>query len=121
MSIFSESFNTRPSSELPPQLSISEILRLSSASRAKNFRKYCPENVYISMIVAYPTKWTTMLPPLPNVTLDASGVQQVVINVGDSNFGEIFPKEHVEFIDRLKIVGKRSAEDDNGDGDGRSK
>ncbi|KAF9313099.1 hypothetical protein BG006_004221, partial [Podila minutissima] len=44
---------------------------------------------------------------------DPSGVQQVVINVSDDNFGDIFPKEHVEFIDRLKNVGKRPAEDDD--------
>ncbi|KAG9061694.1 hypothetical protein KI688_007275 [Linnemannia hyalina] len=29
---------------------------------AKTFRKYCPDNVYISMTVAYPTKWTDKLP-----------------------------------------------------------
>lgn len=55
---------------------------------------------------------------LPKVT---SGVQQVVINVGNDNFGEIFPKDHVEFIDRLKNVGKRSAGDDDSDGEDRSK
>lgn len=44
-------------------------------------------------------------------------MQQVVINVGDDNFSGIFPKEHVEFIDRLKNVGKRSAEDDGNDDD----
>ena len=29
---------------------------------AKNFRMYCPDNVYISMIVAYSTKWTDKPP-----------------------------------------------------------
>ncbi|KAG9064270.1 hypothetical protein KI688_003458 [Linnemannia hyalina] len=51
---------------------------------------------------------------------DTSGVQQVVINVSDDNFGEIFPKDHVEF-DRLKNVRKRSAEDDDGYGDDHTK
>ena len=55
------------------------------------------------MIVAYPTKWTPKLPALPSATTDTSGVQQVVINIGDNNFGKIFPKEQVEFIDRLKM------------------
>ncbi|KAF9307709.1 hypothetical protein BG003_000340 [Podila horticola] len=86
-------------------------------SHEKDFRSYCPDNIYISMVVAYPTKWTSKLPILPNATLDASDVQQVVINIGDNNFSKIFPEEHVEFIDRLKNVRKRSAEDDNGDGD----
>ncbi|KAI9234800.1 MAG: hypothetical protein BYD32DRAFT_438885 [Podila humilis] len=90
-------------------------------SHAKDFRKYCPDNIYISMIVAYPTKWTSKLPALPDATLDASGLWQVVINVGDNNFGDIFPKDHVEFIDRLKDVGKRSAGDDDNDGEDRFK
>ncbi|KAK5829079.1 hypothetical protein F5H01DRAFT_393140 [Linnemannia elongata] len=54
------------------------------------------------MIVAYPTKWSSQLPALSDLPKDTSGVQQVVINVSDNNFGKIFPKEHVEFIDRLK-------------------
>ena len=69
---------------------------------AKTFRKYCPDNVYISMIVAYPTKWTDNLPGSSELPKDPSGVQQVVVNVSDDNFGDIFPKEHVEFIDRFK-------------------
>lgn len=90
-------------------------------SHAKNFHKYCPDNIYISMIVAYPTRWTSKLPALPHATLNARGVQQVVINVGDNNYGDIFPKDHVEFIDRLKNVGKRSAGNDDSDGEDRSK
>jgi len=41
---------------------------------------------------------------------DPSGVQQVVINVNDNNFGAIFPKEQVEFIDQLKNARKRTAD-----------
>ncbi|KAF9968657.1 hypothetical protein BGZ65_012614, partial [Modicella reniformis] len=41
-----------------------------------------------------------------------SGVQQVAINVSDDNFGDIFPKDRVEFIDRLKNARKRFADDD---------
>lgn len=67
------------------------------------------------MTIAYPSQWTSKLPLLPGTTLDASSMQQVVINVG-----EIFPEAHVEFIDRLKNVRKRSAEDD-GDDDDRTK
>ncbi|KAF9311329.1 hypothetical protein BG006_004580, partial [Podila minutissima] len=73
------------------------------------------------MIVAYPTKWTDKLPAPSELPKDPSGVQQVVINVGDDNFGDIFPRKHVEFIDRLKNVGKCSAEDDDHDGDDRTK
>ncbi|KAG0085988.1 hypothetical protein BGZ93_000347 [Podila epicladia] len=86
---------------------------------AETFRS--PDNVYISMIVAYPTKWTDKLPALSDLPRDTSGVQQVVTNIGDYNFGDIFPREHVEFIDRLKNVGKRSAKTDDDDGEDRTK
>jgi len=88
---------------------------------AKNFRKYCSNNIYISMIVAYSTKWTDKLPAPSELPKVPSGVQQVVINVGDDNFGDVFPREHVEFIERLKNVGKRSAENGDDDGDDRTK
>lgn len=88
---------------------------------AKNFRKYCPNNVYISMIVAYPTKWTDKLPAPSELPKDPSGVQQVVINISDDNFGDIFPQEHVEFIDRLKNARKRSADDDDSNDEDCSK
>ena len=42
-----------------------------------------------------------VLSELPKYT---GGVQLVVINTGDDCFGDIFPKEHVEFIDRLKSI-----------------
>ncbi|KAK3806213.1 MAG: hypothetical protein J3R72DRAFT_499657 [Linnemannia gamsii] len=88
---------------------------------AKNFRKYCPDNVYISMIVAYPTKWTDKLPAPSELPKDPSGVQQVVINISDNNFSDIFPQEHVEFIDRLKNARKRSADDDDSNDEDCSK
>lgn len=50
--------------------------------------------------------------------LSTSGV---VFNIGDNNFGEIFPKEHVEFIDRLESARKWPAENYDGNGDDRSK
>ena len=93
-------------------------------SHAKDFRQYRPDNVYISMVVAYPTKWTewtSNLPSLSDLPKDTSGVQQVVINVGDNNFADIFPKDHVEFIDRLKTITKRNAADSNNGGAGRLK
>jgi len=95
-----------------------EALSTVSASKiedhATTFRKYCPDNVYISMIVAYPLRWTEKLLSPSDLPEDPSGVQQVIINVSDSNFGDIFPKEHVQFIDRLKNARKRSVDDDDG-------
>ncbi|KAI9236969.1 MAG: hypothetical protein BYD32DRAFT_462010 [Podila humilis] len=71
-------------------------------SHVKDFRDYYQDKVYINMIVAYPTKWSSKLSALSDLPKDTSGVQQVVINVGDDNFSKIFPKDHVEFINRLR-------------------
>ncbi|KAF9278696.1 hypothetical protein BGZ68_008413 [Mortierella alpina] len=53
---------------------LSTVSALKIDDHAKDFRKYCPVNVYSSMIVAYPIKWAEAL------WGDSSGVQQVVIN-----------------------------------------
>ncbi|KAG0053924.1 hypothetical protein BGZ90_006089 [Linnemannia elongata] len=88
----------------------------------KNFQNFCPDNIYISMVVAYPMVCGARLPPAVEVPeKDARGVQQVVIRVSDINFSQIFPKEHVEFIDRLKNTGKRAADDVDSDDEDRSK
>ncbi|KAF8923384.1 hypothetical protein BGZ58_003018 [Dissophora ornata] len=88
---------------------------------AKFFRKYCPEKVYISMVVAYPTKWAKILlqpeEQSKKILKDSSSVQQVVINVGDHNFGNIFPKDHVEFINRLKNAGEKRTATESGSED----
>ncbi|KAG9065969.1 hypothetical protein KI688_002266 [Linnemannia hyalina] len=89
--------------------------------QAKNFRKYCPDNVYISMIVAYPTKWTEKLPAPSELPKGPSGVQKVVINISDDYFSDIFLQEHVEFIDRLKNARKRSVDDDDSNDEDCSK
>ncbi|KAI8357234.1 hypothetical protein B0O80DRAFT_527888 [Mortierella sp. GBAus27b] len=92
---------------------LSTVSAAKIEGHAKGFRKYCPNNVYISMIIAYPTKWTDKLLAPSELPKDLSGVQQVVINVSDDNFGGVFPQEHVEFIDRLKNARKRSADVDD--------
>ncbi|KAF9122932.1 hypothetical protein BGW39_009390 [Mortierella sp. 14UC] len=96
------------------------ILATVSASciqdHAKGFQDFCPDNIYISMVVAYPMICAPKLPPAIEVPEeDARGVQQVVIRVSDTNFAQIFPNEHVKFIDRLKNVGKRAADDIDSD------
>ncbi|KAG0079052.1 hypothetical protein BGZ92_001213, partial [Podila epicladia] len=71
---------------------LSTVSALKIEGHAETFRKYCPDNVYVSMIVAYCTKWTDKLPAHSELEKDESAVQQVVINVSDDNFGDIFPK-----------------------------
>ncbi|KAK5797268.1 hypothetical protein F5H01DRAFT_327326 [Linnemannia elongata] len=69
---------------------------------AENFRKYCPDNVYISVIVAYPTKCTDKLPAPSELPEDPSSIQQFVVNISDNNLGDFFPQEHVAFIDQQR-------------------
>ncbi|KAI8598060.1 hypothetical protein EDD21DRAFT_198776 [Dissophora ornata] len=54
---------------------LSTVSAAKIEGHAKNFRKYCPNKVYISMIVAYPTKWTDKLPAPSELPKDVSGVQ----------------------------------------------
>ncbi|KAG0279256.1 hypothetical protein BGZ97_009605 [Linnemannia gamsii] len=85
---------------------------------AKDFQNFCPNNIYISMVVAYPMVCGARLPPAVEVPKkDACDVQQVVTHVSDTNFSQIFPKELVKFIDRLKNAGKRAADDVDSDDD----
>ncbi|KAF8943395.1 hypothetical protein BGZ47_005469 [Haplosporangium gracile] len=88
---------------------------------AKDFGNFCPDNIYISMVVAYPMRCSRFLPPVEVPKVDEDGLQQVVIRVGDKNFGRIFPKDHVEFIDRIKNVKKRSVDGIDSDDEDRSK
>ncbi|KAG0364878.1 hypothetical protein BGX24_004416, partial [Mortierella sp. AD032] len=83
---------------------------------AKDFQKFCPANIYISMVVAYPMICAPRLSPVVEVPdMDAHGIQQVVIRISDINFAHIFPEKHVSFINRLKNAGKRAADDDYSD------
>ncbi|KAG0354775.1 hypothetical protein BGX24_006836, partial [Mortierella sp. AD032] len=44
-------------------------------------------------------------------------MRQAVNHRGDHNFGEIFYKDHVEFVGRLRTMGMRLADDDDEDSD----
>ncbi|KAF9536525.1 hypothetical protein EC957_010545 [Mortierella hygrophila] len=87
----------------------------------KDFHNFCPDNIYISMVVAYPMVCGTRLPAVKVPEKDERGLQQVMIRVCDTNFGQIFPEEHVKFINRLKNAGKRTANDADNDNEDRSK
>ncbi|KFH72982.1 hypothetical protein MVEG_00207 [Podila verticillata NRRL 6337] len=49
--------------------------------------------------------------------MEAMKINTLPTNVSDNNFGEILFKEHAEFIDRLKNLGKLFTEDDGNDND----
>ncbi|KAK3836798.1 MAG: hypothetical protein J3R72DRAFT_526114 [Linnemannia gamsii] len=62
---------------------------------AKDFQKFYPDNIYISMVVAYPMIYAPKMPPTIDVPeKDARGVQQVVIRVSETNFGQINKSDH---------------------------
>ncbi|KAG0045171.1 hypothetical protein BGZ83_009586 [Gryganskiella cystojenkinii] len=89
------------------------------------FYLYCPAKVCISMILEYPSNLITMMPPRPDLDLRTlairgshlqqqqnddviSGMEQVVIKVDDQNFAEIFPEHHVEFLDSIRSLSKKT-------------
>ncbi|KAF9095671.1 hypothetical protein BGX27_001225 [Mortierella sp. AM989] len=70
---------------------LSAVSAPKTEGHTKTFRKHCPDNVYISMIAAYPTKWTDKLSTPSDLPKDPSGVQQAETNVNENNFDDIFP------------------------------
>ncbi|KAF8970523.1 hypothetical protein BGZ46_010474, partial [Entomortierella lignicola] len=58
---------------------------------------YCPNGVYISMVIAYPAEVITfrqVVRPDPTPEL-GTDLQRVMIKIDDSNFAQIFPASHV--------------------------
>ncbi|KAG0043659.1 hypothetical protein BGZ83_011149 [Gryganskiella cystojenkinii] len=90
----------------------------------KGFDEYCPANIYIGMIIAYPANLVSLLRPRPDIDFNAiktrlaslcskpdrsfqsGGLQQVVIKIDSRNFAAIFPQDHVEFLDSIKTPVK---------------
>ncbi|KAF9583670.1 hypothetical protein BGW38_008886, partial [Lunasporangiospora selenospora] len=56
---------------------LSTVLAPKIGAHVKSFRQFCPDNVYISMIVGYPTKWSDNLLAPSKLPKNSSGVQQV--------------------------------------------
>ncbi|KAG0262915.1 hypothetical protein DFQ27_002036 [Actinomortierella ambigua] len=74
----------------------------------EDLRRYCPDNVYISIMVTHPMEWTRLMPSRPLFQMKgAEDVQRVAIQVDDDNFDEIFPKECVEFIQKIQRMTRR--------------
>ncbi|KAF9153552.1 hypothetical protein BGX20_004877, partial [Mortierella sp. AD010] len=71
---------------------------------------YCPCGIYISMVITYPAEVVSFQVMRPDPDPELEGLKRVIINVDDSNFAQIFPKSHVNFLDKLKKF-KRRAED----------
>ncbi|KAF9993836.1 hypothetical protein BGZ79_001448, partial [Entomortierella chlamydospora] len=63
---------------------------------------YCPSGIYISMVITYPAEVVSFQVMRPDPNPELEGLKRVIINVDDSNFAQIFPKSHVNFLDKLK-------------------
>ncbi|KAF9383204.1 hypothetical protein BGX21_001624 [Mortierella sp. AD011] len=75
-------------------------------------RDYCPSGIYISMVVSYPAEVISFQVKRPDPEIEGvEGVRRVVINVDNNNFAQIFPHDHVKFLDKLKNF-KRHADDE---------
>ncbi|KAF9271400.1 hypothetical protein BGZ88_006219 [Linnemannia elongata] len=81
----------------------------SVMQHAADLSKYCPtDKTCINMVISYPVKVTARLIPRPDP--DFKDLKEVVIKVDETNFGAIFPRSHVEFLDRTKTRLKWQAE-----------
>lgn len=54
------------------------------------------------MVFTYPTEQVNFRVVQPDPEPEFEGLQCVSIDVDDSNFPDIFPRCHVEFLDKLK-------------------
>ncbi|KAF9115317.1 hypothetical protein BGX30_006319 [Mortierella sp. GBA39] len=122
------------------QLKLRQMLTKANSNRAvefvskqkvnehvKDFEEYCPANVYVSVINAYPAKVTDSMRPRPDIDFEGivarraslrprprksfhdNDLQQVTIRVEQCNFAKTFPKSHVDFLDGIKTLVKRPA------------
>ncbi|KAI8356979.1 hypothetical protein B0O80DRAFT_446273 [Mortierella sp. GBAus27b] len=63
---------------------------------------FCPSGTYVSMVITYPAEVVNFQVVRPNPKPELEGLQRVSIRIDDSNFPKIFPRRHVEFLDKLK-------------------
>lgn len=81
-------------------------------SQTPRLHDYCLTGVYISMIITYPAEVVKFQIVRPDPEPELDGLKHVSINIDDNNFPQIFPKRHVQFLDRLK-QHKRPAADES--------
>ncbi|KAF9158920.1 hypothetical protein DFQ26_007100, partial [Actinomortierella ambigua] len=105
----------------------------------QDLSQFCPNNVFISMVIVYPAKVVAKLRPRPDIKYNLrpgpdikynlrprpdikynlrprrdskhKRLTQVQVLIDESNISEIFPKSHVDFLDEIKDPMKRQAVD----------
>ncbi|KAF8925988.1 hypothetical protein BGZ52_006206, partial [Haplosporangium bisporale] len=61
-----------------------------------------------NMVITYPTEIANFKVVRPDPKPELEGLQRVSIDIDDNNFPKIFPRRHVEFLDKLKGHKQRS-------------
>jgi hypothetical protein len=75
---------------------------LSDQQQQSQLQDYCPTGTFISRVITYPTEVVNFQVVQPDPKPELEGVQSVSIGIDDNNFPKIFPRRHVEFLDKLK-------------------
>ncbi|KFH61880.1 hypothetical protein MVEG_12308 [Podila verticillata NRRL 6337] len=83
----------------------------SDQQQPPRLQDYCPTGTYISMVITYPAEVVKFQVVRPDPEPELEGLQRVSINIDDNNFPKIFPRRHVEFLDKLKGHKRRSEAD----------
>ncbi|KAF9994043.1 hypothetical protein BGZ79_001234, partial [Entomortierella chlamydospora] len=60
------------------------------------------------MVITYPAEVVNFQVVRPDPQPELDGFQRVSIGIDDNNFPTIFPRRHVEFLDKLKGHKRRS-------------
>ncbi|KAH7054853.1 hypothetical protein BKA57DRAFT_524301 [Linnemannia elongata] len=80
----------------------------SDQQQPPRLQDYCPTGTYISMVITYPAEVVNFQVVRPDPEPELKGLQRVSIVIDDNNFPKIFPRRHVEFLDKLKGHKRRS-------------
>ncbi|KAF9540714.1 hypothetical protein EC957_003862 [Mortierella hygrophila] len=108
---------------------LESLLKQKVKEHVKDFEEYCPANVYVSVIIAYPAKMIDSMRPRPDIDFEAitarraflrprprknfndNDLQQRAIRVAQCNFAKSYPKSHIDFMDGTETPVKRPAVD----------
>ncbi|KAG0272672.1 hypothetical protein BGZ95_011551 [Linnemannia exigua] len=82
----------------------------SDQHQPPQLQNYCPSGIYISMVITYPAEVVNFQVVRPDPEPELEGLQRVSIGIDDNNFPKIFPRRHVDFLDKLKGHKRRSEE-----------
>ncbi|KAG0061775.1 hypothetical protein BGZ92_006353, partial [Podila epicladia] len=80
----------------------------SDQQQPPQLQDYCPTGTYISMVITYPAEVVKFQVVRPDPEPELDGLQRLSIDIDDNNFPKIFPRRHVEFLDKLKGHKRRS-------------